>query len=55
MPDVCIKCVILGLGGIFGGIMHDLGVNVGFSKRKFMTFWLNGGFSKRRCVILVYM
>jgi len=63
MPDFGVKW------GIFGEIMHGLGVNGGypkskcmiwginggFSKRKCTTFWLNGGFSKRKCVILVDM
>ena len=31
---------------------HDFGVNAGFCKRKRMIFELNGGFSKRNCMIL---
>ena len=35
--------------------MHDFGVNAVFSKRKGEIIELNGGFSKRKCVILGMM
>ena len=35
--------------------MRDLGVNAGVSKRKGEIFELNGGFSKRKCVMLGMM
>ena len=43
------------IAGILEEKMHDLEVKWGISKRNCTTFWLNGGFSKRRCVILVDM